>query len=330
MSDLSPLFTWRSAVASKHGPKQSTTRHLLLTLSLHMNEKGGSCFPSTKTLAEETGYSERTICTHLQKAADQGWLIKGSRGTGGKGWKRNKYSARIPAKAQRALKEVQYEGPGSDDKALKQVQCDPREGTEPLSEGTEPNAEGTEPDDNKALKEVQCRTSVEGDIEDDKEGVVAHAPRAGGDGDGEQAESETHDLTFLPERDRKQHLGKIQENLRWVQSDTQSNSGDTGTRIARIKARIFGGGSRMNGEEQRRMLEIVRERGWAELVAACTIAARRDVPLGSLDSVTGQWDKQTEPTHHTSGMVDFSEKARENAARMERYAKIAAQQKNYA
>lgn len=34
MSDaaLKPLYTWRSAVASKHGPKSPTTRHVLLTL----------------------------------------------------------------------------------------------------------------------------------------------------------------------------------------------------------------------------------------------------------------------------------------------------------
>lgn len=73
---LSPLFTWRSAVSSEDGPESSTTRHVLLALSLYMNQKGGSCFPSTRTLADETGLSRRTVEEHLRRAADNGWIKK--------------------------------------------------------------------------------------------------------------------------------------------------------------------------------------------------------------------------------------------------------------
>lgn len=69
---LSPLFTWRSAICESDLP--STSRHVALVLSLHMSERGDSCFPSMRTLADETGYSRRTVQTHIQRLCDDGWL----------------------------------------------------------------------------------------------------------------------------------------------------------------------------------------------------------------------------------------------------------------
>ncbi len=92
---LAALFTWRSAVASKHGP-HSSVRLVLLTLGLHMNEKGGSCFPSQATLAEETGLTIKTVRDRLQEAEEQGWIIRGEKGASGQGWKRHEYRAVIP------------------------------------------------------------------------------------------------------------------------------------------------------------------------------------------------------------------------------------------
>jgi hypothetical protein len=138
---LSKLFTWRDALISEYGPGP-TTRHVLLTLSLHMDKDGGSCFPSTKKTARETGLSERTVCTHLEIAKAQGWIEKNGRVYTGRNWKRHFYQALIPPDA---LKEVQHQGTETD--------------SAPLEKGTEPHAEGTEPDDKKALKEVQSSTS---------------------------------------------------------------------------------------------------------------------------------------------------------------------------
>lgn len=95
---LKPLFTWRSAVASEGGPPRSTTRHVLLTLSLHMNEKGGSCFPSTRTLAEETGLSRRSVETHINLAVADGWLRKRLIGLKGQRWRRSEYEATLPTR----------------------------------------------------------------------------------------------------------------------------------------------------------------------------------------------------------------------------------------
>jgi hypothetical protein len=129
------LFRWRSLVASKHGPKSAITRHVLLTLSIHMDTNGGSCFPSTKMIAEETALSERAICAHLSIASNNGWLKKMVHGLTGKKWKRNEYQAVIPPKA---LTESQYQG--TDRESV-------------------PNREGTDPDDIKALTEGQSSTS---------------------------------------------------------------------------------------------------------------------------------------------------------------------------
>lgn len=99
MSDLflRPLFTWRSAVASPFGPENPTTRHVLLTLALHMNEKGESCFPSIDLLVEESGLSRRAVIQHLQVAAEAGWIGKRERPEkSGQGWRRIEYFPLIP------------------------------------------------------------------------------------------------------------------------------------------------------------------------------------------------------------------------------------------
>ena len=138
----------------------ATRRHVLLTLSMHMNEWGKSCFPSTKRLAYETGLSERSICTHLDAAHSDGWIVKKQAQFRGQKWKANQYEAALPDNAIVIsfddfikAKGTEPSSVASDDKALNEVQ-------QLKDEGTEPHAEGTEPNDIKALKEVQCSTSL--------------------------------------------------------------------------------------------------------------------------------------------------------------------------
>jgi len=108
-------------------------------MSLHMDLQTGYCYPSTRLLAERTGLSERSVCTHLELAAAGGWISKGlRREASGQGWKRHEYRATLP-------------------KALKDVQHLTHEGTEGRSVRS---GEGTEPHDIKALKEVQWNKSV--------------------------------------------------------------------------------------------------------------------------------------------------------------------------
>lgn len=90
------LFDWRKAVVSDQGPSSPTTRHVLLTLSLHMNEDGGSCFPSIATLMRETKLSNRAVITHLDLADADGWIERRSNTGTGQGWKLNNYQATMP------------------------------------------------------------------------------------------------------------------------------------------------------------------------------------------------------------------------------------------
>src|SRR2546423_1648665 len=52
-AELQPLFGWRSQLVEPDSGLTATERHVALTLALHMNERGGSCFPSIRTLARE-------------------------------------------------------------------------------------------------------------------------------------------------------------------------------------------------------------------------------------------------------------------------------------
>ena len=106
--DFAPLFTWRSAVVDS--ALKPTTRHVLLTLSLHMNERGGSCFPSVDRLVRETGLGRSTVIRALQSARDNGWLhVQQSSGRFS-----NRYSAVVPPEDQPSRKTTVPEWDGSD------------------------------------------------------------------------------------------------------------------------------------------------------------------------------------------------------------------------
>ncbi|ARO88660.1 hypothetical protein EBAPG3_013260 [Nitrosospira lacus] len=100
---VKPLFKWRKAMINSDLP--ATTKHVLLTLSCHMNEFGTSCFPSIDTLNKETSLSRQSIITHLQKSSESKWLNIKKRGLGGQQWKRNDYSISWPQGVD-AVKEV--------------------------------------------------------------------------------------------------------------------------------------------------------------------------------------------------------------------------------
>lgn len=90
------VVRWRKAVMGPDGPESPTTRLVLLALGSHMNEQGGSCFPSQELLAKETGLSERTVQVHLEFADLEGWIeIRKAQGYA-QGWRRNEYQATIP------------------------------------------------------------------------------------------------------------------------------------------------------------------------------------------------------------------------------------------
>jgi hypothetical protein len=89
---LSPLFSWRGAIVLSDLPSQ--TRLVALVLSLHMNERGGSCFPTQRTLATESGLSPRQVRRHLKVLAEHQWLTIDNRPS--KTGLRSFYTAEVP------------------------------------------------------------------------------------------------------------------------------------------------------------------------------------------------------------------------------------------
>jgi hypothetical protein len=139
-------YTWRSAIL-KSGLKP-TTRHVLLTLSCYVNDVGQSAYPSTKTLAADTGLSERAVITHLHEASDAGWLKVRKHGFGGQNWSRNEYYPCTPAGF-------------FDTEGAEACSAPSEKALNVATKGTERRSKGTEPNDKKALKDVQSNSPVE-------------------------------------------------------------------------------------------------------------------------------------------------------------------------
>lgn len=93
---LAPLFTWRSAIADSDLPP--TTRHVLLTLSCYMNERGGSAYPGSARIAHDSGLHRDTVKDHLAQATDKGWIRVLQQGGSISGGKRlaTEYVASVP------------------------------------------------------------------------------------------------------------------------------------------------------------------------------------------------------------------------------------------
>lgn len=95
MSLKQTVYTWRAALTDSDLP--ATTRHVALTLSIYMSEKGDSAFPGARRLANDTGLTERAVRKHLGLLVATGWLEVVQRG-GLRGEQRraNAYRAVVP------------------------------------------------------------------------------------------------------------------------------------------------------------------------------------------------------------------------------------------
>lgn len=90
-----PLFAWRMAIADSD--LRSTTRHVLLQLSCHMDLDGQGAWPGSARLAHDTGLHIGTVKQMLAVALDAGWLELVERGgTTGMARRANVWRATIP------------------------------------------------------------------------------------------------------------------------------------------------------------------------------------------------------------------------------------------
>lgn len=94
MSNQSTCFSWRQAVSVSE--LCADAKHLLLTMSLFMNEEGAGCFPSITTLEERCSRSRPWVVKYLKLVKEDGWLTIEQHGYRGRKWKRNEYVARWP------------------------------------------------------------------------------------------------------------------------------------------------------------------------------------------------------------------------------------------
>jgi len=111
------LYDWRNAVASPAGPMSSSTRHVLLTLSLHMNPQGVA-WPSQTTLAKRSGLSRRTVQASLDDAEKGAWIVRSWQGRNGQGWRRASYQGTIPAHIDLATKPWEMDSAWKRDAAI--------------------------------------------------------------------------------------------------------------------------------------------------------------------------------------------------------------------
>jgi len=94
---------WTLTVRGPYGPDSSITRAVLMALAAYADQDGGSCWPSTRRLAAETGYSTRTVEAHLRLAVADGWIVRRRRGpAAGLATRGYSYQLTIPAEREDA------------------------------------------------------------------------------------------------------------------------------------------------------------------------------------------------------------------------------------
>lgn len=91
-----PVVRWRKLMLGPDGPTSPTTRLVLLALATHMDNLGGSCFPSLDLLAKESRLSKRVVIFHMNLAHDECWFERTEHTGYAKGWRRYEYQATGP------------------------------------------------------------------------------------------------------------------------------------------------------------------------------------------------------------------------------------------
>jgi len=128
-------FDWQRAFMD-YEKLMPTTKHVLHALCAYM-DIDGFCYPSMRTLAGDTGLSDRAVIKHIGIAKEKGWLIIGSRRYVDQRWKRNTYRAVIPKNIIKVVNEMHH-----------------------VSKGGEPGAKGGEPECKKVVNEVHTNNNI--------------------------------------------------------------------------------------------------------------------------------------------------------------------------
>lgn len=85
----SEAWTWRHAFAG--ADLHATTKLLLHTVGMFMNEMGKGCFPSQAEIIQYSSLDKKTVIKHTRLAIDAGWLEAFQHGYRGQKWRRLEY-----------------------------------------------------------------------------------------------------------------------------------------------------------------------------------------------------------------------------------------------
>jgi DNA-binding transcriptional MocR family regulator len=100
VSNLQPIaFLWRREMLNDTS-LAAATKHVLQTLQSYMQNDTGKAYPSIATLSKDTGYSEKSVGTHIGIGVERGWLRVTKKGKdAGQKWNQNIYFPSFPNKA---------------------------------------------------------------------------------------------------------------------------------------------------------------------------------------------------------------------------------------
>lgn len=92
--DNQEYFSWRRYLLDSD--LESSTKHVLLTLSCYFSEQGTGIYPSTRRLSRDCNLNRETVEIHLRKAKELGWISSRMHGYAGQRWRRTEYRLLIP------------------------------------------------------------------------------------------------------------------------------------------------------------------------------------------------------------------------------------------
>ena len=90
------MARYQRLIFSKDGPSPSCRLLLHVLVRFHFAGNDGRIFPSEETLAEDTGFSIRTVRRLIPELERDGWITRQTFGIKGQQWRRNEYKLRWP------------------------------------------------------------------------------------------------------------------------------------------------------------------------------------------------------------------------------------------
>lgn len=197
---VSDKYVWLRLIAKSE--LTSTTRLVAHTLCLHGQKDGCNVYPSTLTLAAETGLTERSVCTHIDILVRAGRLYREQRKTKGRDWAMTLYTLCAPKAVLDAPENEKLIVPdwevdptwkperGTERGSVPTTSSEAR-GTEPDARGAERHARGTERGSAEALNDVQPSLSILVSQEVSQQSVLQAALRRSPDGEKREPEGST-------------------------------------------------------------------------------------------------------------------------------------------